>query len=528
MPDELINTDILGQLLLIQNTLEIMPDAKGMAEYLSKPLLDVPGVASIQICYKGQIFYNSADYIPDYANCPATDGNCVDSCGLVDGDRFKKIPLRTLDDTYGYLLLNLDEPADFPPYEPFLRNICNVMSRVIENREVIEKLKTSNYELQLITDELKKKTVDLEYHQSILEAILDCVADGIVACDKDAMLLLFNRASRNFHGLPVEHIPADKWAEHYDLYLPDGITPMKKEDIPLFKALNGQDVTNIEMVIAPKNASRHVLLATGRQLVSKDKDNLGAVASMNDITELRKAEKELREKEHLIYEQSRQLAMNELLVNISHHWRQPINAVSVLAQEIRDAYRFNELTFEHLDKVVKTIMNELKTLSDTIDDFRSFYRIEKNNKRFKVADVVRKTLYVMSEYFNENDITVDFHVKDDVIIEGYPNEYSKVVSTILNNTRDAFEQRNVEKGHIKIELYKDPSTGKVVLKISDNGGGVKDDLINKIFDPYFTTKPKSRGTGIGLYMANVLVQRKFQGVLRAENIDGGLAITIEI
>lgn len=516
-PDKSIRSDILGQLLLIQPTLEIMPNLSGMIEYLSQILLKVPGVAGMQFCYNGELIFHGGMDIPaspECLNCCTTDGSSMEKCGLEDYYGFKKIPWRTLNYIYGYLLLNIDQPASFQPYEPFIKNICNVLAKTIENKEKEENL--------------KKNTRELEYNKNILEAVMDCVADGIVACDKDAMLMLFNKATKEFHGLPVKHIPAEQWADHYDLYLSDGLTPMRKEDVPLFKALKGEDVTNIEMVIAPKNAPRHVLLATGRQLVSKDGDILGAVASMNDITELRKTEKTLRESEKMIYEQSRQLAINELLVNISHHWRQPLQTVSILAQEIRDAYRFNELSCEYLDEIVTTIMKELKMLSNTIDDFRNLYRMEKDKKQFNAADIIRKTLSITSKYFEVNDITVKFQVRDDVTIEGYPDEYSKTISAVLNNAVEVLNKKIVPDKHVEIELYKEPYNGRAILKISDNGGGIKGDIIDKIFDPYFTTKFKESGTGLGLYIAKTLIEKSFNGILSVKNIKNGTEFTIEV
>ncbi|KJR42221.1 multi-sensor signal transduction histidine kinase [Candidatus Magnetoovum chiemensis] len=235
-----------------------------------------------------------------------------------------------------------------------------------------------------------------------------------------------------------------------------------------------------------------------------------------------------RMKDQLMFEQSRQIAIGELLVNISHQWRQPLGVVSLFVQDIRDAYRFNELTDDYLNKSVNIVMDELQKLSDTIDNFRKLYRIEKETKPFSIAQAVKNALAVLAPYYAMNNITINADIEEDIIVEGYPNEFSKVILNILNNTNDVFEERNIKNGEITIKSYKDIKNGKAVLTICDNGGGVSDEIRNKIFDPYFTTKPKSRGAGLGLYMAKVIIENNMNGSIKAAKCGNGLKIIIEV
>jgi PAS domain S-box-containing protein len=123
-----------------------------------------------------------------------------------------------------------------------------------------------------------------EKESKYLRAILENVSDGIVACNEQGVLSFFNDATRNFHGLPEVAIPAEEWANHYHLYYPDEKTVMAKEDIPLFKAYRGETVKDIEMLIAPVNGNKRKLLATGRQIISSEGKNMGAVVVMHDVT----------------------------------------------------------------------------------------------------------------------------------------------------------------------------------------------------------------------------------------------------
>ncbi len=138
---------------------------------------------------------------------------------------------------------------------------------------------------------------DLIHKQQFLEALLENLSDGIVACDASGTLTLFNTASQQFHGLPAEPLPAKRWAEHYDLYGADYATPMRQEDIPLFRALNGEQVRGAKMRIVPKQGKPRVLIASGGPILHPDGHQLGAVVAMRDITEQEQAEAALRDSE---------------------------------------------------------------------------------------------------------------------------------------------------------------------------------------------------------------------------------------
>lgn len=174
------------------------------------------------------------------------------------------------------------------------------------HQEQLEELvKERTRELRVINEQLQQKIEEREQAEDILEkerqflkAILDTIEVGIVACDFHGILTLFNRATQEFHGLPVEPLPAERWAEHYDLYLPDGVTKMKKEQIPLFRALQGETVRDVELMIIPKGGAARIMLASGQALIDRYGKKFGAVIAMHDITERKRAEKALRASEN--------------------------------------------------------------------------------------------------------------------------------------------------------------------------------------------------------------------------------------
>ena len=139
----------------------------------------------------------------------------------------------------------------------------------------------------------KRVEIELDQEKNFLKALLDNLSDGIVSCNEKGILTLFNRATREFHGLPQESIPAEEWAKHYDLYLPDGKTPMSQEDIPLFRALQGESVRDVEMTIIPKNGKPRSILANGDPIIDRHGKKIGAIAAMRDITERKQAQQAL-------------------------------------------------------------------------------------------------------------------------------------------------------------------------------------------------------------------------------------------
>ncbi|MCZ0903905.1 PAS domain S-box protein, partial [Microcoleus sp. HI-ES] len=158
---------------------------------------------------------------------------------------------------------------------------------------------TSQVDRQLKAEIVKCQQVEATLHkeQDFLKAILNNVQAGIVACDADGILTVFNQAAKDFHGLPQQPVPADQWAEYYDLYLSDGKTRMNTEDIPLFQALQGQNVRDVEMMIVPQQGTARMLLATGQAIIAANGEKQGAVVVMHDITQRQQAETVLRERE---------------------------------------------------------------------------------------------------------------------------------------------------------------------------------------------------------------------------------------
>jgi signal transduction histidine kinase len=233
-----------------------------------------------------------------------------------------------------------------------------------------------------------------------------------------------------------------------------------------------------------------------------------------------------REKDRLMLLQSRQAAMGEMIGNIAHQWRQPINSLGIIVQNLREAYDLGKLDRDYLDRGVKRSLDLISYMSKTIDDFRDFFRPEKEKRRFSVKDVIEKVVSFEDASFKNNNISIEVSIGNDIIAVGYPNEYSQALLNILNNAKDALLHGKKENPCVSITAYREGNTA--VATVSDNAGGLAGDIIDNIFDPYFTTKEEGKGTGLGLYLSKMIIEKNMKGSLTVKNIYGGAKFTLTV
>ena len=231
-----------------------------------------------------------------------------------------------------------------------------------------------------------------------------------------------------------------------------------------------------------------------------------------------------REKDHMLIQQSRLAAMGEMVHNIAHQWRQPLNALSLLVRNIKDDYDFQALTPEVMDRSVADAQRLLGRMSTTIDDFRDFFRPEKEMTQFDVSHAVEEAVFIMQGTLKSHGIELVEKLAPGVEAEGFPSQFAQAVLNILANAKEEILARKVAAGRIEIELQRQGET--ILLRVSDNAGGIAPEILPKIFDPYFTTKDK--GSGIGLYMAKTIIEHNMNGSISAANLGDGACFTLTV
>ncbi|BCS52193.1 CHASE2 domain-containing protein [Geobacter sp. SVR] len=244
-----------------------------------------------------------------------------------------------------------------------------------------------------------------------------------------------------------------------------------------------------------------------------------------ETTERIEAMGELRQKEQMLIQQSRMAAMGEMLNNIAHQWRQPLNVLGLALQQVGLFYEYGKLDKELLDANIAKAMKILLHLSQTIDDFRNFSTPDKEKSLFRVDQVIARTVSLIEESFRNQNITIEMRVIGEPCINGYPNEFGQVILNILMNARDAFLERGTR--NARVEVCSRTEHGKTVVTIADNAGGISEEIMGSIFDAYFTTKELGKGTGVGLFMSKTIIEKNIGGRLTARNTGEGVEFRIE-
>ncbi len=231
---------------------------------------------------------------------------------------------------------------------------------------------------------------------------------------------------------------------------------------------------------------------------------------------IKKAVEENRRKDKIMFQQSKLAAMGEMLQNIAHQWRQPLGSISLILQSIKLKNEMNKLTPEFVDKKTDEALLLAENMSKTIDDFKNFFRPDKTKKTLSIKECICHSKQLVSHMLEKYKIKIDVSIKEDITILGYKNELSHVCLNILNNAIDSLKTSDVEDKKILIIVKKEKKG--IIISIIDNGGGIKEENLEKIFEPYFTTKLKDKGSGIGLYMAKQIIEKHMGGKIKALNI----------
>lgn len=236
-----------------------------------------------------------------------------------------------------------------------------------------------------------------------------------------------------------------------------------------------------------------------------------------------------REQEYMMIEQSKMAAMGEMISAIAHQWRQPLNVLGLYIQDIELAYENSDINEAYIDKLVSNSMKQINFMSSTIDDFRSYFTPNKEKVEFSITEQINKTIDLLRPQLKVHNIEIHLEGEHCTIL-GFPNEFKQVVLNIINNSKDAIielqKDNNELRGIIHIQGVKSDADYKIVL--SDNGGGIDESNMEKIFEPYFTTKFPTSGTGIGLYMVKEIISRHYSGSVNVRNNSEGAEFILTI
>ena len=348
--------------------------------------------------------------------------------------------------------------------------------------------------------------MEVSYNAQKIAMVAFETQSGMIITDKNQKILKVNKAFEKITGFGQNEV----------LYKTPAILKSGLYDDSFYKSLYEELIKNNIWMGEIKNKHKngdifneHLIIQS--VLDSNDKP-IYYVASFLDITKQKLIEEKLTQKDELLIQQSKMAQMGEMLENIAHQWRQPLSVITTSATGVKLQQDFKMLTDEQLKSALDSIVKAAEHLSLTIDDFRNFYKNDKEKKLFNVKNAVEKSLTLISSKFKNEAIEIELKL-DDIEIYGFENELIQVFINILNNAKDELEKKESQCKLIQISTIK--KDGQIQILFQDNAGGIKKEFLNHIFESHFTTKEED-GTGIGLYMSKLIID-KMHGEIKASN-----------
>ena len=235
--------------------------------------------------------------------------------------------------------------------------------------------------------------------------------------------------------------------------------------------------------------------------------------------------KELHYKDAMLLEKTKLASMGEMLGTIAHQWRRPLSILHINIEMLEEDYKEGKVDKQFLDEYIENNNSIIQYMSKTIDDFQNFYKIDKKKIPFDIMEKIKSVSDLKLNQLEENGIQITKEGESFTVL-GYPNEFQQVILNILSNAKDALLEKEIKNPMIKIVVSSDKDKG--YISMSDNAGGIDEKMINKIFEPYFTTKEQNGGTGLGLYISKMIIEKNMHGELSISNKGEGCEVLITL
>ena len=286
--------------------------------------------------------------------------------------------------------------------------------------------------------------------------------------------------------------------------------------INIQKSLDDGKVHSVEIRVRRNDGKYLTIIETGK-IVYQDAISYKIVGVSLDITAL-------KFKDTLISQQSKLAQMGEMVNMIAHQWRQPLNAISAAAIKLNMQDEMGLITSEEIKKTTVFIEDMAQDMSHTINDFMNFTKPTDKKQVIKFQDIIDDIMRLMSAQLKNHNIEFITDIEENLSLLSYKKDLEHVLINLFSNARDAFEEGDIEAKQIQVKAYMKDE--KCIIKVSDNAGGIKSDVIGRIFEPYFTTKEQGKGTGLGLFMSEKIVKETLDGSIRVENVEDGVEFKI--
>jgi len=378
----------------------------------------------------------------------------------------------------------------------------------------------SNRSIVEITDEVRR--------------LLDSFDKNVIALKMNTQgdIIYVSKAFLNISGYTREELLEKKHTFIYHSDMPQDIF------LEIWKTVQNKETWVGEIKKRKKDGSFFWVKAN----ISPDVDKNGVIIGYNMINEeitAKKAFEELtrtleervaleikrnNEKSSYMLHQSRLAQMGEIISMIAHQWRQPLSSISVITGTLTLDLMMDNFNHKFFKDKLESISELAQHLSSTIDDFRTFFKDDKEKKISEVKNLIEESIAIITQTLTSKDIKLIVNYKESAKVKSHLNEIKQVILNLIKNSEDIFLEKKLQEATIWINVYTKDS--KVCINVEDNAGGIPDDIIDKVFDPYFSTKKEKDGTGLGLYMSKTIIEEHCEGKLLVENTNNGASFTI--
>ena len=353
---------------------------------------------------------------------------------------------------------------------------------------------------------LRNRTIELEYEKNYIQKLLNLTPDLTLVTNGNKLL----SANQRFFEF-VEYDTIEDFLKDHDCICDyfvsvDGkaFSNDKTIENEIWSIHIANQIETLHSAILEKNGELYHFNINSVYINDKE-----VLITLQNITEMKR-------KDQLLYEQSKMASMGEMIGNIAHQWRQPLSIISTAATGMKVQKEFNTLDDKNFYATCDTINENTQYLSKTIDDFRNFIIGDRKKSEFNLEENIKSFLQLIDGTKKSHNINIILEIEKNIKINGYQHELSQCLINIFNNAKDAFSTVNYDK-LVFVKTKIDSTSIQIIIE--DNAGGIDDDVLTKIFDPYFTTKHQSQGTGLGLHMTYKLIVEGMKGTIKANNIN---------
>ncbi len=406
---------------------------------------------------------------------------------------------------------NFDISKQDKKFQTFLQLVKEAYHDYEEEQKLLENVLHTN------AKELEEANVQLQKQKDLLKSVENSMDDAIFYKDLNHKYIGCNKKFADFLGYTEEEIIGKTY---YDFFSHNTAFNYYKTNEILLKE---KSKTVYKQWIEYKG-KRVYVLTSKTPLIDSKGEIIGIVGVSRDITHEYEMQQEIERKNIMLIQQNKLVSMGEMIANIAHQWRQPLNTLGIIVQKMGILYKRGELKDKEVDENIAEAMLLMQEMSDTINDFRDFFSPKRVLENFDLQEAILKAYAIVKLLITTNNIEFTFNMQHRYIIEGYKNEFFQVILNLLNNAIEAVLEDKIVKPKITVTLTE--TEEYINIAITDNANGISRDIAHKIFEPYFTTK--NSGTGLGLYMSKIIIEEHMKGKISVATNIFGTTFTIKV